>query len=721
MSRAPALVYALYAATVLLSACLVFVVQPIVAKLVLPGLGGSSAVWTTCMLFFQTMLLVGYLWAHLGARWLTPRTHLGVHLAIVIAAFFFLPLSITIPANAETSPILSVLIACLAGVGLPFFALSSLAPMLQYAFSMTEHPDANDPYFLYAASNFGSMIALVGYPFVLEPSIGVLSQTHLWSLAFVVLCLGFAACIRAALKVSSPTGSRSPLASHKATWRVRLGWLFCAFVPSSLMLGVTAYITTDIASVPLLWVVPLALYLLTFMLVFARRPLRMPVRLRVVLPWLVLLVLSSTMFDLPMWFKIAANLVVFFSLSMTFHSILVESRPPVEGLTEFYLWMALGGALGGVFNAVAAPLIFDRLLEYYVVVAVGLAALPTYRAYFAKEDFAPDAYRVLAPTLTVLVGGATLWSFGFLRLQSGPTILATMIALGLAAAATWWRPRFAHLAVAVSFTPCIWSVSTATGVVAQERSFFGAYRVLERSYNGHAIRKFSHGSTAHGAQSLEPEFRDEPIGYHHPESALGQALQSIPHTRVGVVGLGIGAMAAYANNSTHFDFYEIDPTVVEIARTHFSYLENCGSRCTVEIGDGRIRLSEKPRGYYDILVLDAYNSDSVPTHLLTREALSLYLDHLAEDGVLIFNVSNRFMDIESVVGALASDASLVALTQVHMPRKELRQRYVMPAAYTIVARKPETLRKFDERWRPTRTDATVWTDDYSNVLGVFRW
>lgn len=714
---------ALYALTMLLSAALLFVVQPMVAKMLLPALGGSSAVWTTCMLFFQVLLLAGYGYAHAGARLLEPMRQAILHLVLMVLAFFILPIAVTPELGAESSPVTWMLIELVVAVGLPFFVVSASAPMLQHWFSYTDHEDASDPYFLYAASNVGSMVALLGYPFLVEPWIGVRAQSNSWTIGFLMLILATGGCAwvlrreRARSRVEARSTSQAPI------WSRRLWWIFCAFVPSSLMLGVTAYLTTDISAVPLFWVLPLALYLLTFILVFAKTPVRNPRILTVTLPWLVIVVVGLSMLRIPMWTVIAAHLALFFVVAIQFHGMLADARPAADRLTEFYLWMSFGGALGGVFNALIAPAVFDRMLEYFLVLAVAVAAIPTLRQLFEKDEVKPDAARYALPFLLIAGTVFLLWAVGFLRFGVGWRISITMVICFAGAVVTWYRPVLLHLALSAVILLGVWELSSTTGLLAEERSFFAAYRIYDREYNGHPVRKFSHGTTSHGAQSLEEKYRHEPIGYHHPVGPVGQVLDRIPHETVGVVGLGIGVMAAYAEPDTHFEFYEIDPLVEDLAREHFTYLKDCGESCSVKVGDGRLLLEDVPDGHYDVLFLDAYNSDSVPTHLLTREALQLYLSKIDDDGVLVFNVSNRFMDIESVVGSLAEDAGLVALYQLHRPRKDLRRRYVMIAGYVVAAREPEHLRTIatDARWEPANTEASVWTDDYTNIIEVFDW
>lgn len=715
---------AITALTVFVSASLLFVVQPMVGKMILPHLGGSSSVWTTCMLFFQTVLLLGYIYAHGVAQSMRLERQVAVHLGIMlVAAVASLPLAVPEAwLQVEGSPAGWLLVALTIGIGLPLFVVSSSAPLFQHWFSKTDHPDADDPYHLYAASNVGSMIALLAYPFVIEPSVGLSFQSIGWSVGFVSLIAMTGATGALVLRRKSVDASGTAETAKQVEpleWKRRGLWVLWAFIPSSLMLGVTQFLTTDIASVPLLWVLPLALYLLSFILVFSRWEIRVGGPMRTALPLVILFVLDFSVSDASMGLIVVAQLVLFGLLATHYHGELAEDRPVAEHLTEYFIWMSVGGAAGGLFNSLVAPAVFDRPMEYMVVLA--LAAGFMYPNRERIEDELLPSWPV--PVLLVPVGLLFLWMIHYLSLGYWVPMAVSVVTVlaGLAIGLRW--PRWENVAVAAVILLGMTSLQHTPGVVEYERSFFASYTVFAREEHGRTFVKFSHGTTSHGVQSRETELEETPLAYHHPSGPVGDVVDAIPHEKVGVLGLGAGAMAAYAEPGTDFTFYEIDPRVEAIAREHFSYLDQCGKRCTVEIGDGRKLLERTPPDTYDILFLDAYNSDSVPTHLMTREALELYLSRVDEDGVLVFNVSNRYLDIEGLVGALAEDKGLVARTRFHYPRRNLRNKNVYTSVYTVVARDEEDLRNLAENpgWKPTKNNGVVWTDSYSDVVSILDW
>lgn len=713
----------LYALTMFVSASLLFVVQPMVAKLLLPHLGGSSGVWTTCMLFFQALLLVGYAYAHAGARLLSPFRQAVVHIPVMLLALISLPIALPeLGFDASQQPTLWLLAALLLAVGLPFFVVSTTAPLLQHWFAHTGHKDAEDPYFLYGASNLGSMTALIGYPFVVEPFLGVVAQTWTWAAlygVFVVLTMLSASQIRHAKRAPSPP--RDDPNAEPLTWNRRGWWVVLAFVPSSLMLGATQYLTTDIAAVPLLWVLPLALYLTTFILVFSRRQIVLPAWSRMVLPLFTMAVLIATVYKAPMWAGILLHLTNFFAFALFFHGELAKDRPHPVHLTEYFLWLSVGGALGGLFNAVIAPLVFDRALDYHLILVLGIALMKPWE--WRLENRHGNVWVV--PTALLPLSAFFLHAMDLWTLRRPVTLMALAGVLVPVYLVSVWRPRLENVGLAVIVAVGAGAHMQTEGLIEYRRSFFAAYKVFERSYTeAGRYRKFSHGTTTHGAQSLDPAKAGTPVSYHHPEGPVGQVIDAIPHEKVLVVGLGAGAMASYATEGTHFDIFEIDPLVHEIALEHFTYLDRCAERCTVEIGDGRRLIEEAEDGKWDIIFLDAYNSDAVPTHLLTKEALQLYLQKTTHDGVIVFHVSNRYLDIEGVVGAIAEDAGLVARTQLHIPpRKERRKKHIDASKYTVVARDVDDLYDLANSgyWREPRVAPVVWTDDFTNVVSVFDW
>ena len=713
---------ALYALTMFASAALLFVVQPMVAKLLLPSLGGSPGVWTTCMLFFQAVLLAGYAYAHLGARLLSPRRQAMLHLPLTVAAFVVLPISIPeLGIDASQNPTTWLIAALILAVGLPFFVVSTSAPLLQHWFAHTHHPDRDDPYHLYAASNLGSMTSLLGYPFLIEPFLGVRAQTVAWAVVyavFVVVVFACATTMRGARTTRATSASRADAAP--LSWRQRLRWTVWAFVPSSLMLGVTQYISTDIAAVPLLWVLPLALYLSTFILVFSKRRVLLHDAFRHLLPLLAMGVLVTATFKAPIWIGIVLHLANFFLLAMFFHGELARERPHPSHLTEFFLILSIGGALGGLFNAVIAPLVLDRTLDYHLVLAAAVALIAPSRWRLLNTH----GNRWVVPSVVVPICAYFLYAHDVWSLETPSSLFGLLLLVGpvYVTAVLWPRLENPGIGIVILFGSL--SYLQTDGIIAYERSFFAAYKVFEREYEGNRVRKVSHGSTTHGSQFADPDKAATPLSYYHREGPVGQILSTFAHRDLLVVGLGAGAMSAYAGGGVTMDIFEIDPLVEELAREHFTYLSLCGEHCTVAIGDGRRLVEEAPDEKWDIIFLDAYNSDSIPTHLMTREALDLYFRKVKAHGLVVFHVSNRYLDLEGVVGALAWDGDYASVSRLHSPPKtDRRIKQVDISRYTVVARDEADLGPLaeDPDWEPTKVAEVLWTDDFTNIVSVFDW
>jgi SAM-dependent methyltransferase len=729
---------------------LLFLLEPMIGRLVLPELGGAPAVWNTCLVFFQVTLLLGYLYAWAVTRWLSLRSQLILHVGLLVAAFVVLPIRINpswLP-PAESNPIPWLLGVLGLSIGLPFFVVSTTAPVLQHWFSNTEHPDAHDPYFLYRASNLGSMIGLLGYPFVVEPWLGVKAQGIAWSagyVAFVGLALacaaelwkhpivqrGRAGTAKPAEAPEEPTGRRreSRIPNPVPPWPQLARWIALSAVPASLLLGVTTALSTDVAVVPLLWVVPLLLYLFTFVLAFAPKP-WIPTRvLTVALPLLVLpLLLAITLRTTdPPWAIVPLHLVGFTIVALLCHQQLAEERPPASLLTLFYLCLAVGGAIGGLFNALAAPLIFRMPFEYPLALAAA-GLLKPYR-YASRTSARASAADFWLPALVGLGAFGALELFG--REGSSFGKLAIPIGLALPVFVCYVfsaRPIRLGLSMAAFVVATMLQPDPTGQLVDVERSFFGVHRVAVDTSN--QLRLLFHGNTLHGAQSLDPAKAREPQTYYTrsgPAGQLFEALAGKAGQSVGVVGLGTGALAAYAQPGQSWTFYEIDPVVVHLARDagYFSFLKDAAVPVRVVVGDARLSLASERDRSFDLLVLDAFSSDAVPVHLLTREAVRLYLSKLKPDGVLAFHASSRLLRLRQLVLALGNDARLVHLLQQDRRRERVTSwSGWTPSDWVVLAREHDELGTLttDGRWgRIEEPAARVWTDDYSNLLALFRW
>ncbi len=741
--RSPKLLL-LYAFSLFVSAVLLFWMEPMFAKMILPLLGGSPSVWNTCIVFYQTLLLLGYLWAHAATKWFALRWQVGLHVLLLVLVFVTLPVDVakgwTPPLSSN--PVLWLFLLLQISVGLPFFTLSATAPLLQRWFSQTGHPSAKDPYFLYSASNLGSLIGLFGYPLLIEAYLPLPSQARTWSVAYIPLTGMILACGAMVLRSSriglrqkeSETTDSSP--NLKPTQRVRWGLL--AFVPSSLILGVTNYITTDISQVPLLWVIPLAIYLITFVLVFAPRP-PLPHALMVRAQPILLLPLALLFYwgftkTLP-WPFIPFHLMVFFITAMVCHGEIAGTRPSTRHLTEYYVWISVGGVLGGAFNTLVAPQVFNSLVEYPLMIVIACLLRPSLNS---ARQLPYKRWLDLGLPLAGLV------LFGLLKIgvryyvQTSDSVgipvlilfvLISCIVGGVCLSFRYRPIRFGLGIGAILLVGFLWT-GEQEQILHKERNFFGMHKVVLDPKGGYHL--LFHGTTLHGAQSLDPVRAHEPLTYFHPTGPLGQVFDIFPLTpdyaQVAVIGLGTGSTAGYAKPGQRWTFYEIDPAVERIAKDirYFTFLKDCPAEVSVVLGDARLSLANATDHSYDLIVLDAFSSDAIPIHLLTRDALKLYLTKLTETGVLVFHISNRYLDLKPVLSSLTQDSGLLGLVHDEMELTEVeRQAKKSPSTWAIMARRPSDLSQLaeDRRWKPlSATPGTrLWTDDFSNIVSVFKW
>ena len=732
MRARPKILLRVFAAAIFLSAALLFAVQPMFTKMVLPRLGGTPAVWSVAMVFFQAVLLGGYAYAHALTKFLPGKRSVIVHVVVMCAATLFLPLAIASwwgrpPADATAALWLLGLFAV--SIGLPFFALSANGPLLQAWFARTDHPSAANPYFLYAASNIGSFLALLSYPFVLEPLSTLGQQRGGWAVLFIILIVLIGYCGWLMLRAPrDETLTVAASAEPPPAWRDVARWVMLAAVPSALLVSVTAHISTDIAAAPFMWVIPLALYLLTFVIVFSKRP-RLPH------DWMVgieplfivalagLIVLEIRQYVLGL---LALNVVAFFVITMVCHGELSRSRPAAQHLTAFYMWMSAGGVIGGIFSGLIAPNVFSWVLEYPLLVVLAILCrpgleLPTnwrtqllWLAAIAIVAIAAfpgvtDRY-VTDQTTFYWVVGALLVVAGLVSREPLPfaAVIAVVFIIGSA-----YRPD--------------------TEVRETMRSFFGVHKITETS-DGY-FRVFMHGTTIHGAERLlddngEPMTGQPPlITYYHPNSPMGVTVKAV-RARIGgpikvaVVGLGTGTFACFAEPGDSFKFYEIDASVEKLARdpNRFRYIDQCAPNVPVVLGDARLTLAESP-DQYDLIVLDAFTSDAIPIHLVTREAMAIYLSRLAPRGIVMLHISNRHMELASVVAGIAHANGLVSRHNNRAAREgEDDTRYVFTSNVVINAREESDFGQLldDKDWDELAIDPKqrIWTDDYSNIIGA---
>jgi hypothetical protein len=693
------------------------------------------------MVFYQAALLAGYAYAHWGARRLTLTAQLATHGLLLALAMLFLP--IVLPADPHPpdaggiSPAFWLFGFLVGTAGLPFLVVASTAPLLQRWFSLSGHRDARDPYFLYAASNAGSLVGLLSYPWIVEPNIALTRQSQLWGIGFLAFAAQVACCgaliarrgsCRRQFPLMAPSAGESPAPRwHDVAW-----WVLLAFVPSSWMLGVTTYVTTDLAAIPMLWTIPLGLYLLTYILAFSRgfgdwTGISAAVFLLLVVP--VILSLSAGFVHL---FWIPLHLLVFFTGALVCHGRLAASRPGAQNLTAFYLSIALGGVLGGAFNALMAPSIFDRLAEYPLAVVLACLVAP---AVAPPKEARAARSRQLDLVLPAIVLGLTAILVTRPReaMDSAPGMVGSMIVsgLGLYACVTGLRRplRFALTAAAVLAASSL-APSPGGRLIHRERDFFGELRVLHDPRT--QVHRFLHGSTLHGQQSLDPSARREPSTYFSRSGPIGDVfsvldsrLKAHSGTRIAIVGLGAGTLACYAQPGQSWTFYEIDPAVARIAEDSrfFTYLSDARDRGVAldfVIGDARMRLREAQEYSYQLIVLDAFSSDVIPVHLLTREAIQLYRSRLAEGGLLAFHLSNRYLDLDSVLGRQARDAGLFCRIRYDLDiTADEKQAGKQASVWALMATREAHLGAVadDPRWQVSQdhTDIRVWTDDDSDL------
>jgi spermidine synthase len=724
----------LFTGTLFLSALLLFFLEPIAGKMLLPFLGGVPAVWNTCMVFFQLDLLAAYAYAYAASRFLSIRNQMLLQALLLGAGLLILPIDLR---GAATPAVSEGPIWWLAGVlaskiGLPFFALSATAPLLQRWFSRTDHPAAKDPYFLYAASNLGSLAALLGYPSVVEPVLGLSGQSRFWAMGYAVLVLCSVGCgwivVRSATAPAATPARPGKIPS--ASWRERLHWLALAAVPSSLLLGVTTYISTDVAAVPLLWVIPLALYLLSFVITFARRLAPNPHWMLKLQVYLLILISLPYVDQTAGWYRFLINLAGFFVIALVCHGELARRRPPTEKLTEFYLFVSLGGAVGGILNALVAPAIFSAVYEYPIMLALScLLRRPASGAW----KFAPsDLLWPLGLSAMLAIWLNTGFGAGFAQNHADLGVrlafIAVCIVSSLALLSANGRPLALSLGLAaLLLLPSLLNRETVS--LAQERNFFGVLRVRLEDHG--RVVTLVHGNITHGAAFTDPVRRLEPLTYYNAQGPAGQVFASMPDNalrRIGVVGLGTGALSCYRRPGQTWTFYEIDPAVETFARDRrfFHFLSDCGAGIPVVLGDGRLSIQRAADGEFDLLILDAYSSDAIPVHLLTREALTLYLRKTAPGGLVLLHISSRYFNLLPVVAATAQDVGARGLYQDYSPPHQDTQEWEnLPSLWVALAKREEAFSFLmaDGRWQPLTADPAVrlWADDYSNVFSTIRW
>jgi hypothetical protein len=731
------LVLVVYTSAIFVSALLLFSVQPLFTKMVLPRLGGSPAVWSVAMVFFQSLLLAGYAYAHYLMRLKRRTIPVLVHLVLLVIALATLPLSIRSgwgePPNSGYAFWLLGLFAV--SIGLPFFALAANNPLLQAWFVRTGHPNGPDPYFLYASSNIGSFLALLSYPVLLEPMFTLRTQNLIWSGGYGLLIVLIAAC--GALLLRAPASAAVDVLAADAAvpapaWMLRLRWIFLAAVPSGLLIAVTAHISTDVAAAPLLWVLPLSLYLLTWVLVFQSRPL-LPHRWILMLQPLAIagvVVLLAIGGEQNLLLTIGGHQLCFFVIAMACHGELARTRPAAKYLTGFYVALSFGGMLGGLFAGLLAPFMFSWVAEYPILLALAALCRPP------MEERWPRWSRWYWPLLAILAVALIglswstsppswwlednrVWAIGAVG------VLAALVALGLNAS------RWKIFATVVLALVMVRVYPSDDGRVETVRSFFGVHKIVVTPHGQYHV--LMHGTTIHGAQKFQNNDgtpvtgRPEPITYYHKDGGIGQAITAVRERkgaplRVAVIGLGSGTLTCAAEPDETWKFFEIDQSMVDTARDpkYFTYIQNCAPDLKPVMGDARLTFAKEPDSVYDLIIVDAYSSDAIPIHLATEEAMAIYKQKLAPQGVVVMHVSNRHLELASVVVGIAEANDLKSW--VYNEDSGRDDEYIFATNVVVSAREEADIGKLasSEQWAATEPDEKqrVWTDDYSNVLGA---
>ena len=720
----------LFVATIVTGSFLLFPTQPMVARMALPRLGGAPSVWNSAMLVYQALLLAGYGYAHWLAR-LRPRRQVGIHIILLGLAALWLPIGLTSALPPTTGePEFWVPWFLISSIGPVFFIVSAQAPLMQRWYALES--SRGDPYPLYAASNLGSFAGLISYPLIVEPLLGLRQQSWLWTGIYALLVLLVAAC---ALTVPGKAVESVPEETEAPpTARRILHWIALAAVPSGLMLSTTTHLTTDIVAIPLLWVLPLGLYLLSFVIAFAERR-KLADTITMLAP-LVILICGGPVFargaSNPL-FAVTLGLVLLLAIAVALHSQLFRLRPAVGHLTKFYLAMSFGGMLGGLFCAIVAPLVFSWAYEHPLLILAAALLVPQY----VLVPW-PRRWRIALGIAAPLLALGLSFEAGAGMFGSSPLLAMLLsIVISLLALACLGRPWPYVIALgALMLSYGGWTIITHGD--ARTRSYFGVYEVSDRRdpvTNSVTARVLTHGTTLHGIQNVLPGLETVPTSYYARRSGVGLTLANAfalygAHPRVGIVGLGSGTLSCYFRPGESWTIFEIDPAMVEVARNRFSFLSRCAPQARIVLGDARISLAHAPRNSLDILAIDAFSSDAVPMHLLTREALTTYGRAVQRDGIVLFHISNRYLDLRPVVAQIAHEDGWHMQVMEYVPTDEELTLNATVSVWIALSRNPTTLERLTrlsgadaanwETLTPT-PGFSGWSDDHASILPIINW
>jgi hypothetical protein len=721
---------ALFVATILTGSFLLFLIQPMVARMALPRLGGAPNVWNSAMLVYQALLLAGYWYAHRLSR-LSLKRQSRLHLILYAVALVTLPVGLVdLPAAAPGTEVFWVPALLALSIGPVFFLVSAQAPLMQRWYALDGQ--AGEPWALYAASNLGSFGGLIAYPLLVEPLLPIRAQAWVWSAGYLLLLVLIALCARARRGLSEAAPAHAVTPAEPIPARRMALWIALAAVPSGLMLSTTTHLTTDIFAMPLLWVIPLGIYLLSFVIAFADR--RGAAHRVTALAWLAMLSIGGLAMVsqgssglLP----VIASVALLFFVCVALHARLYDLRPAPEQLTTFYLAMSIGGALGGLFTALIAPLVFDWVWEHPLLVLAAAFLLPRERLLdWTRLGGLQDELKYLAIGSLVAAAAVLAWFlYDANQLPGDRTLIHWALSAGLALvglALVPWRPLALAVLVAALLVQGGFETIEDSHKGVRLRSYFGIYTV--RDYPSRKLRTLAHGTTLHGQQSTDPALRCLPMSYYGPGSGAGigfaNASRLFPlRPKLGVVGLGTGSLLGYAKPDQAWTVFEIDQTVLGLSqRRHFTYLQDCAPQTKVVLGDARIALGQTRAGAFDLLAIDAFSSDSIPLHLFTDEAFGVYLDALSPRGILLVHISNRYIELEPALVAEVTARGLHASVREDAPPPPW-----VASTWVAVSRDPDQLRAMAATapampWRkPGPAAAQVWTDDHASILPYVTW
>jgi hypothetical protein len=724
----------LFVATVLVGSFLLFLVQPMVARMALPRLGGAPNVWNSAMLVYQALLLGGYAYAHRLGK-LPLRTQAKLHVALLLIAAVTLPIALAnLPPPTPGWEALWVPLLLGVSVGPVFLLVSAQAPLMQRWYAAD--PDAGEPWALYAASNLGSFAGLIAYPLVAEPLLGIREQSWAWTAGYAVLIALIVAVAWSRWNVAGGAVPAVELAQQPAERvppkRILL-WLALSAVPSGLMLSTTTHLTTDIFAMPLLWVIPLGLYLLSFVFAFSEQR-DVTNAITLCAPWVVLLAggLAMVSRQSSSMAQVFATIALLFTVCVALHGRLYDARPSAANLTLFYFVMSAGGALGGFFTALVAPLVFDWAWEHPLLVIAAACLLPMPPLFDWRRLPGLEWSMARLTGIALLVFAVFLASHLVgLSQQEDPGVWALLLTLAIAFIGVLVMPwRLLFVTVLVLLMVSKGGVQTIKDTMdgIRTRSYFGIYTV--RDYPNEKLRMLAHGTTLHGQQSTDPILRRLPMTYYGPGSGVGIAFANAqrlfgPNARIGVVGLGTGTLACYHLPGEKWRFFEIDPAVLQYSRNGtFTYVADCAPDAQIVMGDARLKLANMPKGSVDLLAIDAFSSDAIPLHLLTDEAFGIYLDALSQQGILLVHISNRFIELEPVLAAVAKKRGLaVAIRDDNPPDRNI----FTPSSWVAMSRDPAQLKALEAKapafpWKPLQKPGPrAWTDDHASILPYIRW